>query len=70
MRYRRQTHDLLVSVPDGEVTAATARALVESFEQSYEAVYGKGAGFFVSPGSNSPLSVSSLRRPHSEAFDP
>ncbi len=45
MRYRRQTHDLMVSVPDGEVTAATARALVESFEQSYEAVYGKGAGF-------------------------
>jgi N-methylhydantoinase A len=45
MRYRRQTHDLMVPVPDGEVTAATARALVESFEQSYEAVYGKGAGF-------------------------
>jgi N-methylhydantoinase A len=45
MRYRRQTHDLMVSVPEGEVTAATAQALVESFEQSYEAVYGKGAGF-------------------------
>jgi N-methylhydantoinase A len=45
MRYRRQTHDLMVPVPDGEVTAATGRALVESFEQSYEAVYGKGAGF-------------------------
>jgi len=45
MRYRRQTHDLIVPVPDGEVTAATARALVETFEQSYEAVYGKGAGF-------------------------
>ncbi|HEY1748117.1 MAG TPA: hydantoinase/oxoprolinase family protein [Xanthobacteraceae bacterium] len=47
MRYRRQTHDLMVQVPDGEVTAATARALVASFEQSYEAVYGKGAGFRV-----------------------
>jgi N-methylhydantoinase A len=45
MRYRRQTHDLMVAVPDGPVTAATARSLVESFEQSYEAVYGKGAGF-------------------------
>ena len=45
MRYRRQTHDLIVPVPDGEVTAATARALVETFEESYEAVYGKGAGF-------------------------
>jgi len=45
MRYRRQTHDLMVPVPDGPVTPATARALVESFERSYEAVYGKGAGF-------------------------
>ena len=45
MRYRRQTHDLIVPVPDGEVTEATARALVETFERSYEAVYGKGAGF-------------------------
>jgi N-methylhydantoinase A len=45
MRYRRQTHDLMVPVPDGPVTAATARALVETFEASYEAVYGKGAGF-------------------------
>jgi N-methylhydantoinase A len=45
MRYRRQTHDLMVPVPNGPVTEATARALVESFEQSYEAVYGKGAGF-------------------------
>ena len=45
MRYRRQTHDLIVAVPDGAVTAATARRLVESFEATYEAVYGKGAGF-------------------------
>jgi N-methylhydantoinase A len=45
MRYRRQTHDLMVPVPDGPVTPATARKLVESFEESYEAVYAKGAGF-------------------------
>jgi N-methylhydantoinase A len=45
MRYRRQTHDLMVPVPDGAMTPATARALVELFEESYEAVYGKGAGF-------------------------
>ena len=45
MRYRRQTHDLMVPVPDGPVTAAVARTLVELFEESYEAVYGKGAGF-------------------------
>jgi N-methylhydantoinase A len=35
----------MVPVPDGPVTAATARTLVELFEESYEAVYGKGAGF-------------------------
>jgi N-methylhydantoinase A len=45
MRYRRQTHDLMVPVPDGPVTADVARKLVELFEESYEAVYGKGAGF-------------------------
>ena len=45
MRYRRQTHDLMVPVPDGPVTPATARKLVELFEESYELVYGKGAGF-------------------------
>jgi N-methylhydantoinase A len=38
MRYRRQTHDLMVPVPDGPVTAAVARKLVELFEESYEAV--------------------------------
>jgi N-methylhydantoinase A len=45
MRYRRQTHDLMVPVPVGPMTAAVARKLVELFEESYEAVYGKGAGF-------------------------
>jgi N-methylhydantoinase A len=45
MRYRRQTHDLMVPAPDGAITGATARALVELFEETYEAVYGKGAGF-------------------------
>ncbi len=45
MRYRRQTHDLMVAIPEGPVTPATARTLVETFEESYEAVYGKGAGF-------------------------
>jgi len=45
MRYRRQTHDLIVPVPDGPVTPATARGLIETFEETYEAVYGKGAGF-------------------------
>ena len=34
MRYRRQTHDLMVPVPDGALTPATARKLVETFEES------------------------------------
>jgi N-methylhydantoinase A len=45
MRYRRQTHDLMVPVADGPLTPAATRRLVELFEESYEAVYGKGAGF-------------------------
>jgi N-methylhydantoinase A len=45
MRYRRQTHDLMVPVADGPMTPAIARALVERFEATYEAVYGKDAGF-------------------------
>jgi N-methylhydantoinase A len=45
MRYRRQTHDLIVPAPEGRFDTATARRLVETFEVSYESVYGKGAGF-------------------------
>lgn len=45
MRYRRQTHDLIVPIPQLPLTVAGARALVEYFEASYEAGYGKGAGF-------------------------
>ena len=45
MRYRRQTHDLMVAVPDGPMTATNAPILVERFEEAYESVYGKGAGF-------------------------
>jgi N-methylhydantoinase A len=45
MRYRRQTHDLIVNFPDGPVDAAAVRRAVERFESDYEALYGRGAGF-------------------------
>lgn len=45
MRYRRQTHDLMISVPNGEITAADVQDFVARFETTYETVYGKGAGF-------------------------
>jgi len=45
MRYRRQTHDLMVVFPAGPVTADTVRTAVERFQADYEANYGRGAGF-------------------------
>ncbi|MFI5019582.1 MAG: hydantoinase/oxoprolinase family protein, partial [Dongiales bacterium] len=45
MRYRRQTHDLMVPFPEGPVTAASVRAGVERFQSDYEANYGRGSGF-------------------------
>jgi N-methylhydantoinase A len=45
MRYRRQTHELIVPVPGGRITAKTIRSIAADFEKTYEAVYGRGAGF-------------------------
>jgi len=45
MRYRRQTHELIIPVPAGHIDASVVRYLVERFEQTYEDTYGKGAGF-------------------------
>ncbi len=45
MRYRRQTHDLMVVFPAGPVTPASVRAGVERFQSDYEANYGRGSGF-------------------------
>ncbi|QEX19479.1 5-oxoprolinase [Hypericibacter terrae] len=45
IRYRRQTHDLIVNFPDGPVDAAAVRRAVERFEDDYEGLYGKGSGF-------------------------
>ncbi|CAN5188486.1 hydantoinase/oxoprolinase family protein [soil metagenome] len=45
MRYRRQTHELIVRFEPGQATESTIEAAVRLFEQSYEALYGKGSGF-------------------------
>ena len=45
MRYRRQTHELIVPVDSGAVEEAALEALFERFEAMYEDTYGKGAAF-------------------------
>lgn len=45
VRYRRQTHELIIPVDSGRVTADSVRALIGRFEHTYEDTYGKGAGF-------------------------
>jgi len=45
MRYRRQTHQLIIPLESGPLDAAAIRDLVERFEQAYERAYGRGAGF-------------------------
>ncbi len=45
MRYRRQTHDLIVPLPDGALDDSAIREFVMRFEGMYEDTYGKGAAF-------------------------
>lgn len=45
LRYRRQTNDLIIAMPPGEVTGTTLTELVERFETTYEQTYGKGSAF-------------------------
>jgi N-methylhydantoinase A len=45
VRYRRQTHELIIGVGERPVTAGLVRDLVDRFEAAYEDTYGKGAGF-------------------------
>jgi N-methylhydantoinase A len=45
MRYRRQTNDLMIAMPDRPTTPAALEALVDRFEQTYEQNYGKGSAF-------------------------
>lgn len=45
IRYRRQTHELIVPVKERGLDAAAVAAVVDRFEQTYEDTYGKGAAF-------------------------
>lgn len=45
MRYRMQTHELIVPVLEPLVTRADVEHLVQRFERIYEETYGRGAGF-------------------------
>ena len=68
LRYRRQTNALAVALPDGPVTAAVLRALVEDFEDAYETVYGKGAGFRMAGVELTNLRVEAVGRSHRPAI--
>lgn len=45
MRYRRQTHDLIIRFASGPVTTDSVRGAVQLFEEVYEALYGRGSGY-------------------------
>src|SRR5207244_2967184 len=45
LRYRRQTHDLIIRFAGGRVSMDAVIAAVQNFEDTYEALYGKGSGF-------------------------
>ena len=44
MRYRMQTHEILVRAPDGPVDRAWVADLAGRFERAYERTYGQGSG--------------------------
>lgn len=45
MRYRSQTHELIVPVTTALADPSELKTLVDDFERAYEDTYGKGAGF-------------------------
>lgn len=45
LRYRRQTHSLITSIPQGAITADVIRNVLEEFEKAYEGNYGRGSAF-------------------------
>ncbi len=45
MRYRRQTHEVPVPVPNGRFLSKSVRALIARFEEEYETRYGSGSQF-------------------------
>lgn len=42
LKFRRQTHELPISLPDGPVTIQVIRDVIESFLSLYERIYGSG----------------------------
>ncbi|NTA40257.1 hydantoinase/oxoprolinase family protein [Agrobacterium salinitolerans] len=45
MRYRRQTNDLIISVSNDRIEAASLEGIVARFEETYEQIYGPGSAF-------------------------
>lgn len=45
MKYRAQIHELLIPVPNRKLTKEDMPLLVERFDDSYEALFGKGAAY-------------------------
>lgn len=45
LRYRRQTHEVMVPVPAGPLGKEEMERLVELFEKRYEELYGKGSAY-------------------------
>lgn len=45
MRYRMQTHELIIPAPETLDSEASVKQLVDRFEHVYEDMYGHGAGF-------------------------
>ncbi len=45
MKFRRQTHELFISVPDRPFEPKDVNELIEKFENQYEERYGKGSAF-------------------------
>jgi N-methylhydantoinase A len=42
LKFRKQTHELAVAVPEGEITLESARRIIEDFFAAYERIYGAG----------------------------
>lgn len=45
VKYRAQIHELLIPVPSRQLTENDIPLIIERFDSSYEAVYGKGAAY-------------------------
>lgn len=70
MRYRMQTHELIVPVTDSIDDSAAVRAVVADFERLYEDVYGRGAGFREAGIEITALRVSAIGKTSKPSFVP